>query len=62
MSEVGFGSHAVDDIWAGLDLSRCILADLNTMQANAWVYWQVKLVPEASVFPRITDQNALDIG
>lgn len=46
MSEVGFGSHAVDDIWSGLDLSRCILADLNIMQANAWVYWQVLIKPK----------------
>ena len=45
MSEVGFGGHPVDDIWAGLDISRCILNDLNVMQVNAWVYWQVGLPP-----------------
>ena len=27
---------------AALDLSRCILNDLNVMQANAWIYWQVQ--------------------
>ena len=44
MSEVGFGGHPVDDIWSGLDISRCILNDLNVMQVNAWVYWQVGLL------------------
>lgn len=41
MSEVGFGSHAPNDVQAALDVSRCVLADLNVMQANAWVFWQV---------------------
>ena len=41
MSEVGYGGHPPEDVNAGLDISRCILADLNVMQANAWVYWQV---------------------
>ncbi|KAK9817114.1 hypothetical protein WJX72_009728 [[Myrmecia] bisecta] len=40
VSGYGCGSHPSDDIQSGLDLSRCILADLNTLQANAWVYWQ----------------------
>jgi hypothetical protein len=34
MSEVGFGGHPPSDIWAGLDISRTILADLNVMQVN----------------------------
>lgn len=44
MSEVGFGSHSPDDIWAAMDISRCILDDLNIMQVNGWVYWQVNFL------------------
>ncbi|KAK9807659.1 hypothetical protein WJX72_005628 [[Myrmecia] bisecta] len=40
MSEYGCGSFVPGDIGSGLELSRCILADLNVLQADAWIYWQ----------------------
>lgn len=58
MSEVGYGGHPPEDVQAGLDISRCILADLNTMRANAWVYWQVEalLTPHPKIVHATQDQ------
>ena len=40
MSEWGCGSAPLGDMGGALQLAACILRDLNTLQAEAWVYWQ----------------------
>ncbi|KAK9790933.1 hypothetical protein WJX73_002148 [Symbiochloris irregularis] len=40
MSEWGCGAAPLKDMGGAIQLAACILRDLNTLQAQAWVYWQ----------------------